>query len=88
MSIKRYSQDQILKILKEIESGASIASVGRAHGVNVQTLYDWRKRYAGMGKSDLAELKVLQEENRRLKRIVANQAMDLEALKELQKGKW
>jgi putative transposase len=88
MSSKRYTQEQILKVLKEIEDGATIASVGRAHGVGVQTIYDWRRRYAGMGRSELAELKSLQEENRRLKRIVANQAMDIDAYKELAKGKW
>lgn len=88
MSGRRYSQEQILKILKEIEAGATIASVGREHGVGVQTIYEWRRKYAGMSKSDLAELKSLQEENRRLKRIVANQAMDIEAYKELQRGKW
>lgn len=88
MSSKRYSQEQILKVLKEIEGGASIASVGRAHGIGVQTIYEWRRRYAGMSKSELAELKALQEENRRLKRIVANMALDIEAYKELQRGKW
>ena len=88
MSSKRYSQGQILKVLQEIDAGASIASVGRSHGVNVQTIYDWRKRYGGMSQSELAELKALQEENRRLKRIVATQAMDIDALKELQRGKW
>jgi putative transposase len=88
MSRKRTTQEQILKVLKEIEEGASIASVGRTHGIGVQTLYEWRKRYAGMGKSELAELKALQEENRKLKAIVANMALDIEAYKELQKGKW
>jgi putative transposase len=88
MSSKRYTQEQILKILQEIDAGASIASVGRAHGVGVQTIYDWRKKYGGMSQSELAELKALQEENRRLKRIVANQAMDIDALRELQRGKW
>ncbi len=47
---KKYSQDQILKVLKEIDDGASIASVGRAHGIGVQTIYEWRKRYTGMSK--------------------------------------
>ncbi|MFY9235312.1 MAG: transposase [Fimbriimonadaceae bacterium] len=88
MSGRRYSQEQILKVLKEIEAGATIAAVGRAHGVGVQTIYEWRRRFAGMSKSDLAELKALQEENRKLKRIVANQALDIEAYKELQRGKW
>jgi putative transposase len=88
MSKTRYTQEQILKVLKEIDEGASVAAVGRAHGVNVQTLYQWRKRYAGMGSSELAEFKALQEENRRLKRIVASQALDIDAYKELAKGKW
>lgn len=88
MARKRYTQDQILKALREIESGATIASVARASGVTEQTLYRWREQYGGMSKSDLAELKSLQEENRRLKRIIANQALDIEAYKELQKGKW
>lgn len=88
MSSKRYSQEQILKVLKEIDDGASIASVGRTHGIGVQTIYEWRRRYAGMSKSELAEMKALQEENRKLKRIVANMALDIEAYKELQRGKW
>ena len=88
MSGKRYTQEQILKMLRQIDEGAPIASVSREHGVNVQTLYAWRKRFAGMGASELAELKALQEENRRLKRIVASMALDIECYKELQKGKW
>lgn len=88
MSSKRYTQDQILRMLREIDEGSTIAAVSRANGVNVQTLYAWRKRYAGMGASELAELKSLQEENRRLKRIVASMALDIECYKELQKGKW
>lgn len=52
MSSKRYTQDQILKVLKEIDDGATIAAVGRAHGVGVQTIYEWRRQYAGMGKSN------------------------------------
>jgi len=88
MSSKRYTQEQILKVLQEIDDGATMASVGRAHGVGIQTIYEWRKRYKGMSKSELAELKALQDENRRLKKIVAGMALDIEAYKELQKGKW
>ena len=65
-----------------------MASVGRGHGIGIQTTYAWRKRYGRMGSSEVAELKALQEENRRLKRLVANQAPDIEAHKELQRGKW
>ncbi len=88
MANKKYSETQIVKIVGEINSGASLASVSRAHGVNVQTLYRWRDKYAGMGGTELAEFRALQEENRRLKKIVASQAMDIEMLKELQRGKW
>ena len=87
-SRKRYSEEQILKVLGEIDAGASIASVGRNHGIGVQTLYAWRERYQGMSKSELAALRALQDENRRLKSLVAELSLDNAALKELQKGKW
>jgi putative transposase len=85
---KRYTEDEILKILKEIEGGASIASVGRAHGVTDQTLYRWREKYGGMESSELKELKALQAENLRLKRIVTRQALEIDAYKEVTEGKW
>ena len=85
---KRYSQERILGVLKEIDNGASMASVARCHGIGVQTVYAWRKRYAGMSGSELAEFKVLQSQNTRLKRIVASAALDIDALKEAAKGKW
>lgn len=85
---KRYSEDQILGILKEIEAGASMASVARAHGVSDQTIYRWREKYAGMSGSELAELRALQSENQRLKRIVARQALEIDAYKEVAEGKW
>ena len=88
MSGKRYTQDEILKVLAEIDEGATMASVGRKHGVGIQTIYEWRKRYKGMSKTELAELKAMQEENRRLRKIVANMVLEIEAYKELQKGKW
>jgi len=85
---KRYTQEQILAVLKEIEAGASISSVARGNGISDQTIYTWREKYSGMTKSDLAELKALQDENRRLKGLVAELSLDNAALKELQKGKW
>jgi putative transposase len=57
LSSKRYSQEQVLKVLQETGQGVSIGSVGRAHGVGVQTVYGWRKRYEGMSGSELAEMK-------------------------------
>ena len=85
---KRYTEDQIIKVLQEIDAGASIASVARSHGITDQTIYRWRERYGGMTKSELMELRSLKEENRRLRSVVASQALDIEAYKELQRGKW
>ena len=85
---KRYSEDQILKVLKEIDNGASIASVARAHGITDQTIYRWRDKYAGMSGTELQELRALAAENQRLKRIVARQALEIDAYKEVAEGKW
>ena len=85
---KRYSEEQILKVLGEIDAGASIASVGGAHGISAQTIYRWRERYQGMTKNELTQMRSLQEENRRLKHLVAELSLDNAALKEIQKGKW
>ena len=85
---KRYSEDQILAVLKEIDNGATIASVARAHGITDQTIYRWREKYAGMSGSELSELRALQSENQRLKRIVARQALEIDAYKEVAEGKW
>jgi putative transposase len=85
---KRYTEDQILAVLKEIDNGATIASVARAHGITDQTIYRWREKYAGMSGSELSELRALQSENQRLKRIVARQALEIDAYKEVAEGKW
>ena len=85
---KHYTEDEILKVLKEIEGGATIASVARAHGITDQTIYRWRERYGGMQSSELKELRELQSENQRLKRIVARQALEIDAYKEVAEGKW
>lgn len=67
MSGKRYAEEQILRMLREIDTGASMASVSRSHGVGLRTIYGLRKKYSGISQSDLAEFKVLQEVNRCLK---------------------
>lgn len=85
---KRYSEEEILKVLQEVESGSSVAAVCRARGVTPATVHRWREKYAGMSRSELSELKALQQENRRLRHVVAELSLDNAALKELQKGKW
>jgi putative transposase len=84
----RYSEEQIIRILKEVESGTSVAEVCRKYGVSEQTVYRWRSKYGGLETSELQRLRELETENARLKRIVAQQVLDLDALKELVSKKW
>ena len=75
-------------MLKEVEGGAAIAAVARAHGVTEQTVYRWRDKYGGMQASELKQLRALQTENERLRRIVARQALEIDAYKVVAEGKW
>ena len=84
----RYSEEQIIRILKEVESGKSVAQVCREQGVSEQTVYRWRSKYNGMEIAELRRLKELEEENRRLKKLVAEQALDIQILKEVNAKKW
>jgi putative transposase len=83
---KRYSDEDVLNLLRQIElslaSGSSVAMACRSSGVSDATYYNWRKKYGGMGKSQLQELKGLEKENSRLKRIVADLELDKLILKE------
>jgi putative transposase len=84
----RYQEEQIIRILKEVESGTPVAEVCRRHGVSEQTMYRWRNKYGGIDTSELQRLRALEAENSRLKKIVAQQALDLDALKDLLAKKW
>jgi putative transposase len=88
MKGKRYSEEQIIGILRELDGGKALAEVCRQHGVSQQSVYRWRSKYADMGVSDLRRLKELESENRRLKHVVAEQALDIAALKEVVGKKW
>ncbi|MCC7446272.1 MAG: transposase [Anaerolineae bacterium] len=79
----RYSEEQILRILREVEGGASVAEVCRKYEVSEATLYRWRSKYGGMDVTQLQRLRELETENARLKRIVAQQLLDNDALKDL-----
>lgn len=88
MKQSRYSQEQIIGILKEVEAGLKVAEACRKYGMSQWTLYTWRKKYQGMSVSDAKRLKALQEENRRLKQIVANLTLDNTALKDVLSKNW
>ena len=88
MKRKRYSQEQIIGILKEGESGVATPELCRRHGISEGTYYRWKAKFGGMDVTDAARLKALEEENRRLKRLVADQALDIQILKEVNSKKW
>ena len=88
MKGKRYPEEQIIGILREVESGVSIAEVCRKYGVSEWSVYRWRNKYRGMDVSEAKRLRALEDENVRLKRIVAQQAIDIDALKQVLAKKW
>ena len=83
MGRKRYTEEQIIGVLNEAEVGARTAELCRQHGMSEATFYKWKAKYAGLTVSELKRLRSLEGENRRLKHIVAQQALDNWALKEL-----
>ena len=80
---KRFSTEQIINILKEADAGMPPAELCRKHGVSQGTYYNWKSKYADMTVSDARRLKELEQENGRLKKLVANQALDIQMLKEV-----
>ena len=80
---KRYTEEQIIQVLREGEAGARVADLCRKYGMSEATYYNWKAKYAGMTVSDVKRLKALEDENRRLKQMVAEQALDNKALKDL-----
>ncbi len=83
MRTSRFSAEQIVGILKEHEAGAGLADLCRRHGISQQTVYRWRQKYGGLERAEATRLKALADENARLKRLVAEQALDLQALRDL-----
>jgi putative transposase len=83
MRKSRFTDEQILGVLREHETGATVADLCRRHGVSQQTIYRWKQKYGGLETSELRRLKALEAENTRLKRLVADQALDNQMLKEL-----
>src|SRR6266851_10091412 len=83
MKRARFSEEQIITILKEAEGGAKVTELCRRHGISDATFYTWRSKYGGLEVSEMRRLRQLEEENRRLKSIVADQALDIRALKDV-----
>jgi len=81
MRKRRYTEGQIITVLREQESGVKVTELCRKYGISEQTFYRWRIKYGGMSVSEARRLKVLEEENQRMKQIVGEQALDIRALK-------
>ncbi len=88
MKRSRFSEEQIIGILKEHQAGQSAAELCRKHGISDATFYKWRSKYGGMEVSDAKKLKSLEDENRRLKKLVADLTLDKEALKDALGQRW
>jgi putative transposase len=88
MKKSRYKEEQIIAVLKEVDAGAKVQDVVRKLGITEQTYYRWKAKYGGMEVSDAKKLRALEDENRRLKQMVADQALDNQALKAVISKKW
>ena len=88
MKRKRYSEEQIISILKQHEAGMSMVDLAREHVIAQNTLYRWRSKYGGMEVSEAKRLRELESENSRLKRLLAEAELDKAAMKEVIEGKW
>jgi len=88
MKISRFTDSQIMQILKQAEVGVSAPELCREHGMSSATFYKWRAKYGGMDASMVARLKELEDENRRLKKMVAEVQLQADVLKEAMAKKW
>ena len=79
----RFSEEQIIGVLREHEAGVKTAELCRKHGISDATFYNWKAKYGGLGPSDVQRLKGLEDENRRLKKLLAESMLDVSALKDL-----
>jgi len=88
MKRKRFTEEQIIGVLNESEAGAKTDDICRRHGISSATFYSWRKKYGGMDASEAKRLRELEIENAKLKRIVADQMLDMSSMKELLAKNW
>ena len=85
---RKYTDDQMVAILQEHQGGVTAKEVIRRHGISLDTFYRWKRKFSGMSKAELVRLKALEDENRRLKRLVADQALNIVVLKDALGKEW
>jgi putative transposase len=88
MKRSRFTQEQIIGVLKEHQAGAAAAELCRKHGISDATFYTWRSKYGGMEVSDARKLKGLEEENAKLKKLLAESMLDVSTLREMLAKNW
>ena len=88
MKKKRFTEEQIIGILREQEAGAKVADLARKHAVSEATLYNWKAKFGGMDVSEAKRLKALEDENAKLKKLLADQLLEAATLRELLGKKW
>ena len=88
MKKKRFTGEQIIAVLKEHEAGMRTGDLARKHGISEATIYNWKAKFGGMDVSDAKRLRALEEENGKLKRLLAEAMLDITALKDLNAKKW
>jgi putative transposase len=88
MKKSKFTESQIIGILKEQEQGVKVSELCRQHGISDATFYNWKSKYGGMNVDELRRLRDLEQENARLKKIVANQSLDIDIMKDVISKKW
>jgi putative transposase len=85
---KRFTEEQIIKVLQEVSSGLTVEETCRKHTISPATYYKWKSKFGGMNVSDASRLRALEAENSKLKRLLAEQALDIVAMKDVLSRKW